>query len=158
MTAWPRPSPENRYWVEHLKLLRRSLRACTGRDLIEGAVSDTEAARRVFHAPFVLLSHNADADPIFTYGNLQALALFGVSWEQLTTMPSRLTAEWPERQERERLLAEVAAKGVIEDYSGIRKAFDGKRFRIQRATVWNLVDPNGIYRGQAATFQDWVAL
>ena len=26
---------------------------------------------------------------------------------------------------------------------------------IERATVWNLVDEEGIFRGQAATFAEW---
>ena len=29
------------------------------------------------------------------------------------------------------------------------------RFRIERATVWNVVDAGGVYRGQAATFSEW---
>lgn len=139
-------------------ILRRSLQVCAGRDLVDGGLADVEAAEQVFKAPFVVLSHNAEPDPILTYGNLQAMRLFGMSWEQLTVTPSRFTAEAPDRQERARLLAEVAAKGFIDDYSGVRKSFDGKRFQIQRATVWNLVDLQGVYCGQAATFGDWIVL
>lgn len=158
MAVFPRPSPKNRFLLNHVTLLRRSLQLYVGRDLLVGGHTDAEAAEQIFKAAFVVLSHNAEPDPVLTYGNMRAMQLFGISWEQLTAMPSRFTAEAPEREERARLLAEVAAKGFIDDYSGIRKSFDGKRFRIQQATVWNLIDVNGIYHGQAAMFQHWVVL
>jgi hypothetical protein len=152
------PGEANDYLKDHVALLRRSLREHTGRDLVDPAVADAEAARWVFHAPFVLLSHNADPDPMLTYGNRQALALFELSWQQLTAMPSRLTAEAPNREERARLLAEVAAKGFIDDYSGVRVSRTGRRFRIAQATVWNLSDSGGAYCGQAALFREWTFL
>lgn len=158
MGAFARPSRKNRYLADHVAVLHRSLQICAGRDLVDGGLGPAEAAQRIFEAPFVVLSHNAEPDPILTYGNLQAMQLFGMSWEQLTATPSRFTAEAPDRQERARLLSEVAARGFLDDYSGIRTSFDGKRFRIQRATVWNLTDSNGVYRGQAAMFRDWVML
>jgi ribosomal protein L15E len=78
-----------------------------------------------------------------------------MSWEELTRTPSRLTAEAPNREERARLLEAVAKRGFIDDYSGVRISKSGKRFKISRATVWNLVSENGEPRGQAATFSDW---
>jgi hypothetical protein len=66
-----------------------------------------------------------------------------------------LTAEAPERDERARLLAEVAAHGFIDNYSGIRISKMGRRFRIEQATVWNLVNESGEAQGQAATFRQW---
>jgi hypothetical protein len=155
MPAFPRPSPENSYLSPHVALLRRCLREHTGRDLVETDLAGAEAAERIFHAPFALLSHNAEPDPIFTYGNLRALTVFELSWDELTTMPSRFTAEAPDREQRARLLAEVAANGFIENYSGVRISRTGKRFWIDRATVWNLSDESGRYCGQAAMFSEW---
>ncbi len=109
----------------------------------------------LFRAPFVVLSHNAAPDPILTYGSLTALKLFALTWDELTQMPSRLTAEAPNRAERARLLAEVTARGFIDDYSGVRIARTGQRFLIEQATVWNLSDAEGKLCGQAATFQTW---
>ncbi len=109
-------------------------------------------------APFVLVSHGPEADPILNYGNRRALELWEMGWEEFTRTPSRLTAEVPDRAERARLLAEVGRKGFIDDYSGIRISKGGRRFRIAGATVWNLVDERGEYRGQAATFSDWTYL
>jgi hypothetical protein len=59
------------------------------------------------------------------------------------------------RDERRRLLDEVGKNGFIENYSGIRISKHGRRFRINRATVFNLLDENGTYVGQSATFADW---
>lgn len=158
MIALPLPGPDNLYLIDHIALLRRSLRQLTGRDLLDGETTDAEAARLLFQAPLVLLSHNRAPDPMLTYGNLSALSLFEMSWEELTSMPSRLTAEAPDREERARLLAQVAARGFIDDYSGVRITSRGRRFRIEHATVWNLTDANGNPCGQAATFSEWKPL
>lgn len=146
------PDAANDYLSAHIGLLRETFRRCTFRDLVDPGWTDAVAARWLFHAPCVLLSHNADEDPVLTYGNRRALALFEIDWEQLVRMPSRLTAETPAREERARLLAEVAVKGFIDHYNGVRISSSGRRFLIEGATVWNLVDASGIYRGQAATF------
>jgi hypothetical protein len=79
-------------------------------------------------------------------------------WETFTRTPSRFTAEAPLREERARLLAQVHAQGFIDNYSGIRISASGKRFRIHRAVVWNLLTPEGIACGQAATFTEWEPL
>jgi len=55
-----------------------------------------------------------------------------------------------ERSERQRFLERVAGDEFVTGYSGIGIAKSGKRFRIENATVWQLIDTKGIYRGQAA--------
>ena len=109
----------------------------------------------VFEAPFVLVSHGTEADPILNYGNRAALALWEISWAGLTRTPSRLTAEAPNREERARLLDAVARRRFIDDYSGVRISQSGRRFRIGRATVWNLLTEAGQPCGQAAMFDCW---
>ena len=157
-TVLPHPAESNDYLAGHVQLLRDSLRALTGRDLISSELSPVEAASQIFHAPFVVLSHNTDADPVLTYANIAGLHLFGMTWEQLITTPSRYTAEAPVRAERERLLARVAEHGYIDDYTGVRVSLSGSRFSINEATVWNLMDRDGHYRGQAAMFANWTFL
>jgi hypothetical protein len=103
----PEPSPAHRYPVEHAERLRRTFHALTGRDLIDPTLSPEAAAEALFHAPFVVLSHDAAPDPLLTYGHRAALDLFALTWEELIQMPSRL-------------LAEVTARGFIDDYSGVR--------------------------------------
>lgn len=147
---WRQPSV-----IAHTACLARSLKHWTGRDLIAGAPDPATLAERVFHAPFVLVSHGTEADPVLNYGNVAALRLWEMTWEELTRTPSRLTAEAPQRDERARLLAAVTAHGFIDDYSGIRISKTGRRFRIARATVWNLLDESGKHYGQAAVFGEW---
>jgi hypothetical protein len=89
------------------------------------------------------------------YGNAAALALWEMPWEELTRTPSRLTAEAPNRDERARLLEAVTTRGFIDDYSGVRISKNGRRFRIFRATVWNLLTVDGKPCGQAAMFNRW---
>jgi len=152
---FPAPAEANDFLADHLRLLRHSYRRLTGRDLIDPSLSDPDAAKALFDAPFALLSHDTQADPILTYGNRTVLRLFAVTWNQLTRMPSRYTAEAPDRAERARLLHEVRVHGFVDDYRGVRISARGQRFLIEGACVWNLADPQGRSLGQAATFTDW---
>ena len=105
--------------------------------------------------PAVVLAHGTEADPLFFYANRMALDLFELEAASLIAMPSRLSAEAPEREERARLLERVARDNFIADYAGIRVSSTGKRFRIEQATVWNLLDERGAIHGQAAVFAHW---
>jgi len=122
---------------------------------LAGASATPDFARAIFEAPFVLVSHGTQRDPILNYGNSAALAMWEMTWEELTRTPSRLTAEAPDRAERARLLQTVTERGFIDDYSGIRISKTGRRFRIARATVWNLLSEEGKPCGQAAMFDRW---
>ncbi len=155
MGQFSRPDKTNDYLVDHVNLLRRSLRQWTGRDLVASELSPEAGAQAVFSAPFAVVSHTADSDPVFNYANATALELFDMTWEAFTALPSRLSAEPLAREERARLLARVTRDGYIDDYSGVRIAHSGKRFLIEGATVWNLANEAGNYCGQAAMFRRW---
>jgi len=144
--------------IAHMECLARSLKHWTGRELMPGVSDLRDLSRRCFEAPFVLVSHGTEADPILNYGNDSALALWDVTWEELTRMPSRLTAEAPNREERACLLERVTRDGFIDNYSGVRIGRTGRRFVISQATVWNLLSPDGVACGQAAMFSDWAFL
>ena len=154
---------KNDFVIAHTTCLARSLKHWTGRELLPGisdrrsqsAATAIELAQKVFEAPFVLVSHGTQADPILNYGNRAALGLWEMSWEELTHTPSRFTAEVPNREERARLLEAVTRRGFIDDYFGVRISKGGRRFRIARATVWNLLAQNGSPCGQAAMFDQW---
>ena len=141
--------------IAQTQIIARSLKHFTGRDLLPGNFSPAEFAEKVFRAPFVLVAHGTEADPILNYGNATALALWEMSWAELTCTPSRLTAEAPNREERARLLEMVRIHGFIDDYSGIRISKSGRRFRIAQATVWNLISEDSQSCGQAALFSHW---
>ena len=146
---------QNESVIAQTQTIARSLRHFAGRALLPGNFPAAELAEKVFHAPFVLVSHGTEADPVLNYGNAAALALWEMPWVELTRTPSRLTAETPDRAERARLLAAVTQRGFIDDYSGIRISKAGRRFRIAQATVWNLISPDGKPCGQAAMFAHW---
>jgi hypothetical protein len=142
--------------LRHTLCLLRSHEQLTGRPLLEREPGETDdaLARRLYEAPFVVLSHGTEADPLFNYANLAGQKAFERTWDEFVGLPSRLSAEAPVREERERLLARVTAHGFIDDYSGVRVAKSGRRFRILRATVWNVTDDGGRRAGQAASFAD----
>jgi hypothetical protein len=156
--TFPRPSEDNAFLADHVALMRSSFRHWTGRDLLDPRLTGSDAARAAFTAPFVLVSHDTSGDPVFNYGNATALALFGFSWEEFTALPSRFSAEPLSREERAVSLSRVKTQGYIDDYCGIRIARGGSRFRIEQATVWNLIDPWCVLWGQAAMFRHWVFL
>jgi hypothetical protein len=112
----------------------------------------------VWEAPFVVVSHGTEADPIFNFGNQAALALFELDWERFTRLPSRKSAEPLERAARQDLLDRVSQNGFIDDYEGVRISATGKRFMVREAIVWNVYDPAETYWGQAATFSKWEPL
>lgn len=106
-------------------------------------------------APFVVVAHNTDADPRFVYANKRAQACFEYPWDEFITLPSRLSAEAPNREERARVLEAVTRDGFIRGYRGVRISKSGRRFWIDDGIVWQLLDADGVSRGQAATFASW---
>lgn len=135
------------------RLILSNYRRLLGRDLA-GIAADPAAAEQLFAAPCAVLSALGPfgSDHVFNYANQTALELFEYSWDELMGKPSSASAEPVHRDERRKLLDEVGRRGFIEDYSGIRISKNGRRFRIKKATVFNLTDDEGHYVGQAATF------
>jgi hypothetical protein len=129
-----------------------SYRRLLGQELIV-RTSQAEDAHTLFHAPFIAVSHGTELDPVFNYGNAQALSLWEFSWAEFTRLPSRFSAEEDARDERDQLLKQVRTCGFATGYSGVRATRGGRRFRIVDVTVWNLIDEQGRARGQGATYQ-----
>lgn len=136
-------------------LIATSFLRLTGKRLVD---SDEDVIAAMWTAPRVILAHGTEPDPLFFYGNKMALQLFELSDEELLRMPSRLSAETLEQDSRSRSLERVARDGYIADYSSVRISATGKRFRIEQAVVWNLLDDEGRIHGQAATFDHWTSL
>ena len=149
------PDAGNGYRADHALILLGSHRQLTGRDLLPASLPPALAACELYHAPFVVLSHDTAADPLFTYANLAAQRAFEMPWREIVGLPSRYSAEPLQRDERQRLLERVASQGYIDDYQGVRISRTGKRFRVSNATVWNLSGEHGLPVGQAATFSAW---
>lgn len=146
-------SLDQAFLARHSRILADSYLYWTGKTL-----SNEVSPAALFDAPFALLSHGTEPDPLFNYANRRALVLFGMTWEEIVGLPSRYSAESMLREDRERLLERVTRHGYVDDYSGVRIARDGSRFMIHEATVWNLRDENGLPYGQAAMIRRYIPL
>jgi hypothetical protein len=142
--------------LRRLNLLVSSYHRLTGRHLIDPQPTDLWLA--CWTAPRVIVAHGTEADPIFFYGNRLALSCFEMNFATFTRLPSRYSAVQLLREEREALLARVREHGFIDDYAGVRVSASGKRFVIEQAVVWDLLDEAGQRHGQAATFERWLPL
>ena len=144
--------------MEWSQLLLTSFTHWTGRELLERVGDPGYQAHALFQSPFVVVSHGMDADPLLNYGNHVALELWELTWEQLVKTPSRLTAESVNRAEREWMLEQARTRGYLEPYRGVRISSTGRRFLVENALIWNVVDAAGQRVGQAATFSQWTWL
>lgn len=154
-TGLHEPDESNNFLWSHVSLLINSFHHWTGRDLIDPALPPGEQSKALYEASFAVASHGTEEDPVFNYANRAALALFETGWNDFTSTPSRLSAEPMERAERAQLLERVRDQGFTDDYSGIRISASGRRFRIQRATVWNVMDAQNKPAGQAVLIHEW---
>ncbi len=150
--------------IQHTQRLLNSFQHWTGRSLLGNSALNLSAlsaealenlAQNLFEAPFVVVSHGMEADPIFNYGNRQALELWEVDWQFFTQMPSRQSVNPIEQEAREQLLAEAKQEGYISNYRGIRTSSTGKQFWIENVILWNVLDEQQQQCGQAATFAQW---
>jgi hypothetical protein len=144
--------------IFHSQLIYDCFTKVTGYSLIDVKLSGQELASELYVAPFALLSHDAQPDPVFNYANVTAQKLWNQDWQQFVKMPSRLSAEPIAVAERQAMLEEAKRKGFISDYQGIRISSTGQRFIIKNAVLWNLYTKEGKYEGQAAMFKEWVFL
>lgn len=155
---WPHELWRGSAVVTWSQLLLDSFRRWTGQELLERTGTAEDQAKALFFAPFVVVSHGTEADPVLNYGNRMALELWETDWARFTRTPSRLTAEPVNQAERARMLAQAAARGFIDDYRGVRISITGRRFLVEDALVWNVVDADRQPQGQAATFSRWSLL
>jgi hypothetical protein len=149
MTADLRPPEWTPALRDRLALLADSYRRLAGVEIVPDG---PDLADALWRHPAAIVAHDTAADPIFFFGNRAALIAFEMDFASFTRLPSRLSAEPGLRAERQALLARVAATGMIRDYSGIRISATGRRFGIEQAVVWNLIDAAGVRHGQAAMF------
>jgi MEKHLA domain len=143
--------------IAHAQTLLYSFRQWFNQDLWRSD-SPEQVAQALYSAPFALLSHGCEPDPILNYGNQTALTLWEMNWQEFTAMPSRFTAEPDLREGRSHLLTQAKQQGYLTDYEGIRISSTGQRFLIRKAKIWRVFDETGQVSGQAATFDDWEPL
>ncbi len=144
--------------VQWSQMVLDSFHHWTGRQLLAREGTMAEQARRLFLAQSVVVSHGMEEDPLLNYGNQAALDLWEMTWDQLINTPSRRTAEPVNQEERARMLRVVEEQGSFDRYRGVRISATGRRFLVEAATVWNVLDEEGMRVGQAATFSQWTRL
>jgi len=145
-------NPKTIQWTQYLL---DSYALLVKQELISRDGTPTDQTERLFNSPFVVASHELQDDPVFNYGNQTALNLWEMDWNTFTQTPSRLTAEPVNREERARMLQQAKTQGYISDYRGVRISRTGKRFLVEKATIWNIQKPDGMALGQGATFSTW---
>jgi len=144
------------YDLDFFHLLISSYRRTVGGEPAFIAHAEHPSAKWLYEqATHCVLAHNTDPDPHFIYANKAAQARFEYDFDEITRLPSRLSAEPVDRTERQKLLDAVARRGFATGYSGLRIAKSGRRFFIEDGVVWQLIDVDGAVRGQAATFAHW---
>ncbi|GAB4063551.1 MEKHLA domain-containing protein [Uliginosibacterium sediminicola] len=137
-----------------LRIILSSHEQLLGTPLVPAGLDENAALHWLDQeADFCVLAHEASADPRFVYANAATLRCFGYSADEFIGLPSRLSAEAPNREERDALLQRVQGDGFASGYRGLRIAKDGRRFWIEDVTVWNLLDAAGARIGQAATYR-----
>lgn len=151
MPSPPEQHPQVQLWSQQLA---SSYQHWRHQPLVTVTESQT-LAQALFEAPVAIVSHGTQADPIFNYANRCALNLWELDWDTFIQMPSRLSAEPMHRDERAQMLGQLQTHGFVDNYQGIRISSQGRRFYIQQATIWNVIDDTGTRLGQAATFANW---
>jgi PAS domain S-box-containing protein len=144
--------PDLRHDQSFFELLTGSYARLVGADLVPARAT---AQWLYENAPFAVLAHNTEPDPKFVYANRRAQACFGYTAQEFLGLSSRLSAEAPNREERAHILEEVARRGFVRGYRGVRISKAGRRFWIDDGVVWQLIDSAGVNRGQAAAFTSW---
>ncbi len=156
MPSLPENAPREQ-WLELTQNLLDSFSRWTGRELLERTTPEDDLLK-LWSSTHVVVAHGTQPDPAFVYGNHRALELWEMELGQFLGMPSRLTAEPVHRDERQRLLDQTRKQGYVDDYRGIRISRTGKRFMIEQALLWMVLDRDGKTIGQAATFDRWTPL
>ncbi len=133
--------------LTHLEIIKYSSTLLTRRDL---PLSSNDNLITAFDkCSFPIASHDNSSEPLFNYANRAALNLFKMTSKQMIGLPSKDSALPIDQDERSLILEQVIKYGFIEHYQGKRVASDQSIFHIQDATVWNLLDHEKKYYGQA---------
>jgi len=141
--------------IDQTQLILNSYQHWFGSPLFNMDQTPIELAQQLFEAPFVVFSHGTQPDPIYNYGNRQGLELWELNWDDLIQTPSRTTTEPMGQEDRDNILTQTTTKGYAKGYSGVRISSTSKRILIQDVILWNLMDRQQQYQGQAAMFSHY---
>ncbi|CAI6002364.1 unnamed protein product [Closterium sp. NIES-64] len=149
-----RPPYMNADIIMHSLELIDSYYRATGRPLFDKPVEVAEAAKELWSAPFLVLSHGTEDDPLFNYANESGLRAFESTWGEFTALPSRYSSPDPDSPTRKELLQQAEEKP--KDLKGlVRVSTKGTKFKIDDGILWTLVATDGERFGQAAVIREW---
>lgn len=141
-------------YQDHALLLNESYRHWRGEYLVDQR-DPGKVLEALNEAKFALLSHGLEAEPVFNYGNVQTLSLFGYDHPGFLQLPSRDITAPDAIAERAALRAKVDTHGFVPEFSGVCVTRKGRQFVVDQGEVWQLIDNLGRVHGQAARFDDW---
>ena len=81
-------------------MLVSSFKLLTGKNILVSGTDSESISREIFFAPYAVMSHGTEEDPVFNYANQCALDLFEITWENFINLPSKYSAEADSQGER----------------------------------------------------------
>jgi PAS domain-containing protein len=103
----------------------------------------------------VIFSLGLEPEPVFNYGNVKALGLFGYELAEFIQLPGRATMAPDQATIDQMLQDEIGKQGYVADYTGVRLDKRGRSWQIEAGKIWQLVDNLGRLHGFAGCFTDW---
>ncbi|MGN6645518.1 MAG: MEKHLA domain-containing protein [Cytophaga sp.] len=141
--------------INQSKIILETYYKIKGVALFDTGYSDEYKSYLLYHAPFVVVSHGIEADPVFNYANMTAQQLWRIDWEDFVKLPSKYSAEPGSTEDRQQLLDTAERQGYVDHFRGTRISSQGNRFVIENVLLCNLTDGAGQRIGQAALFRSW---
>lgn len=134
-------------------IVLESFTRVVGRPLVPPRLDDGQAVRWLYEeAPYCVLTHDTAAGPRFVHANKAAQHCFKYPWAEFARLPSRLSAEEPNRAERRVFLDQVTRDGLAEGYRGLRVSRSGRRFFIEDVPLWQMIDDGASCMGKGPCF------
>ena len=135
--------------------MNESFKRWTDQYLIDPHHQPEEFSRLLYFAPFVVFAVSNHPDPRFSYANESSQKLFLYNWNEFTALPSTTPIEPSDFPQSQRMLDECSSQGFSKAFEGIRITSTGKRFKIGRTILWNIIDDSGRKIGKAVVFNKW---
>lgn len=143
------------HFQDHALLLNESYKQMTGEYLVE-ELDPGEVLGTLNEADQVVLSCGLEPAPVFNYGNVKALSLFGCDLSELIQTAVKEVSE----DYAETLIKQVSTKNSVQytlPYNGLIGKND-RQWRIDAGIVWLLKDSLGRTHGVGLSFTDWSRL
>lgn len=106
-------------------------------------------------ADVMLLSVGLEQQPVFNYGNVKSLLMFGCDLAELVQQVAIEAVPEDLQTEEQAALSKVAEEGAVAEYHSQRITPKQKRWHVRDGKIWTLKDSLGRFHGLAYCFKDW---